>query len=463
VVRATSDLAAQAPVGPVRGGLRRFLLLCARSDLPWGVDRPGSASSRGDRNQAAETGSRPLWVRRLPWPLALPAAGLAVWLPGVLLVSHAAVWRADTDLRYLPASLRYWEELSIASTQYLEDGSPSRFEPASIASGSGYRVRLMSFVNNLVTRSSLRPWEFWRPLNQTPPFKRAPLYHRTIEDAGRSSLSRVGFHAIGGIAPFLPLWLGPLCAVPLLAWVAWEFLRVGRLTAGLAFGMLVASSPFVVELLTLYYSPAGFYVLGLLSVLALTIFVVLGPPPRLVSLFGRCLLFGVAFALCTVCRSGVGLFAPVAVVLLVVGVVRGWTAPRVRLGVAALGLCLLFGPYSAVRPEQHHSVWMGVWEGLGDFDRTKGYVFSDRAAKARLIEAGATDIPRHRGLASTAKEDYSQSRPVPRTSLATAASRARRRKTTPRRAPSCAPRSSKTSAPTPCGISRSSASGSSSR
>jgi hypothetical protein len=77
-------------------------------------------------------------------------------------------------------------------------------------------------------------------------------------------------------------------------------------------------------------------------------------------------------------------------------------------GVAVLGLCLLFGPYSAVRPEQHHSVWMGVWEGLGDFDRTKGYVFSDRAAKAHLIEAGATDIPRHRGLASTAKEDYSQ-------------------------------------------------------
>jgi len=378
-------------------------VLCARRDLLWDLDARARASGS---NQAS---ALPVLARPVPWALAVPFATLGILLPGVLLVLHTAVWRADTDLRYMHSSARYWEELSIASTQYLEERNPSRFPLASVGSHAGhaFKARLLESVKSEVSQWSPRPWEFWEPLSRSLRYKRAPLRHRNIEDVGRSSLTRVGFHIVGGVAPFLLLWVGALCAVPLLAWVAWESLRVGRLVIGLAFGLLFASSPFVIELLTLYYSPAGFYLLGLLLVLALGLFVVLGPPPRLVPLLARCGLGGIAFAVCTICRSGVGLFAPAVVALLLLGVVRGWSTARSRVTVGVLGFCLLFGPYVALRSERHHSVWITVWEGLGDFDRINGYVFSDRAAKARLIEADATDIPRHVGLAS-AKDDYSR-------------------------------------------------------
>ncbi len=125
--------------------------LAARRDLLWDLDDPGKAPG-GEAPAAVTALSRPV-----PWPVAVPAATLAILLPGLLLVLHTAVWRADTDLRHMPASLRYWEELSIASTQYLEDRSPSRFQPASIASwpGASYRLQLGRFVNTQVTRRSL--------------------------------------------------------------------------------------------------------------------------------------------------------------------------------------------------------------------------------------------------------------------------------------------------------------------
>jgi hypothetical protein len=330
----------------------------------------------------------------------LGALALSV-LPGTVLLLNVAAWRADLDLRQLPASRRFWEELSIASTQYLEDREPSRFEAASIGSwpGSSFRERMRSFVPRLVERQAIRPWQFWRTLRRDPPFKREPLRHRQLEDAGRSQLVRRGFHALGGISAFLPLWVGPLAALPLLAWVVLEFARSGRLAAGLAFTAAVACSPFVGELLSLYYSAAGFHVLGLVAIVALGAYALLGPAPRPLPLLARAAAFGVAFAVATICRAGVGLGAPVAGALLLVAVARGGGAVPRRAGLALGALALAFAPYLALRPPQHHNVWISLWEGLGDFDRSKGYAFSDGTLREHLIAHAVTELPPHRAIA----------------------------------------------------------------
>ena len=376
--------------------------------LVWAAQRDLLGHAADARATVAPRGAM---ARPVPWPVAVAAGTVAVLLPGLLLLFHAAVWRADLDLGALHSTNRYFEDLAIASSQYLQDRSPRPLEPESIASwpGSWFKVQLKRFVIEQVALQPIRPWQFWKTLDPTESLEMPPpLHHRGIEDVGRSRLARAGFHLVGGIAPFLPLWVAPLCAVPLLGWVVWESLRAGRLTVGVAFGVLFACSPFVVELLTLHFSTAGFYVLGLVAVLALSVFVLLGPPPGALALLVRCGGFGCAFALCTIGRAGVGLFAPVAVVLLLAGAARGLRGWRARAGVSLLGAALLLGPYAVCRPSQHHAVWIGVWQGLGDFDRTKGHAFSDRVVKHRLIDAGVTDVPVHRGLASFDKEDYSR-------------------------------------------------------
>lgn len=62
-------------------------------------------------------------------------------------------------------------------------------------------------------------------------------------------------------------------------------------------------------------------------------------------------------------------------------------------GIAACGL-LLFNTAArlAVRPTQHHAIWSAVWEGLGDFDRSKGYTWSDAAAEKVAQAGGASTL-----------------------------------------------------------------------
>jgi hypothetical protein len=51
-------------------------------------------------------------------------------------------------------------------------------------------------------------------------------------------------------------------------------------------------------------------------------------------------------------------------------------------------LVLFLAPYLLLRPSQHHSVWADLWEGLGDYDRTKGHYWVDAEAQRALREAG---------------------------------------------------------------------------
>jgi hypothetical protein len=62
-----------------------------------------------------------------------------------------------------------------------------------------------------------------------------------------------------------------------------------------------------------------------------------------------------------------------------------------RLGRPWIGLGLgvtLLVPLLLSSPRSHHAVWHALWEGMGDFDRTKGHVWSDIAAGAELAAAG---------------------------------------------------------------------------
>ena len=80
----------------------------------------------------------------------------------------------------------------------------------------------------------------------------------------------------------------------------------------------------------------------------------------------------------------------VRVVVLIVVVILGVAAARMtdrRIAVAAFALFLI--PYAILRPAQHHDVWAAVWEGLGDFDRTKGHVWSDPVAEEHVRALGA--------------------------------------------------------------------------
>ena len=54
-----------------------------------------------------------------PLLAGLPAAALLLW--------HSAYWHAGADLSTLPAPRRYWEDLAVAATRYLDrDGQAAR-------------------------------------------------------------------------------------------------------------------------------------------------------------------------------------------------------------------------------------------------------------------------------------------------------------------------------------------------
>jgi hypothetical protein len=86
-----------------------------------------------------------------------------------------------------------------------------------------------------------------------------------VNDPGRALLLGLAFRALGGVSPFLVLWLGALACVPLILWAAWEVTDAGAGTPGLAFLALVSSSPYVIDTLSLGRSAVGFYLAGLLA------------------------------------------------------------------------------------------------------------------------------------------------------------------------------------------------------
>ena len=289
---------------------------------------------------------------------------------------------------------RYGEDMSVATTDYLEGRAPTGRPAVKLSSLEAQRYGLGLQASMLETerRLGLRPWQFWRTLPSDPAPRPGPIVYRSNDDVGRARLTELGFRLLGGVAPFLPLWLAALACVPVLAWMAGELAGAGHLVAGLAFATACACSPFFVESMALPYSAFGFYLVGLVAISAFATYAIMGRPDARGFLL-RAAALGTLLAVCALCRDGIVLAVPGLLLAMVLGARRIARGARsgalVLLALAAVAL-----PYALVRPPTHHEMWTGVWEGLGDFDRTKGHVWSDTVAVKLLRDAGLDrDLP----------------------------------------------------------------------
>jgi hypothetical protein len=324
--------------------------------------------------------------------------GLAALVSCGLLVFNTASRRSESDLSKLRTPRRYWEDLSVAIARYVGDSSaaPTRQLPIDSGEGADLAHSYARFVTRTVREENLKPWQFWRTITIKPFLERDGLELRAFDDPGRAKLLVLGFRVLGGVAPFLPLWIGALLCLPVLMWTCWELSNAGHVVAGAVFAVVFASSPFVVELLSLPYSGVGFYLLAILVLVPLSVFALLGRGATR-GLLLRTLAAGALFAICALCRSGTLLLLPGYLLALVLGVwrIHSWTEKpvsagvRVQTGVTLVaGVSLFLAPYALLRQPRHHEAWLGIWEGLGDFDRTKGHSFLDPAARQAVRGEG---------------------------------------------------------------------------
>ena len=293
---------------------------------------------------------------------------------------------------------RYGEDMSVATTSYLERREPTGSPAIKLSSiaAQRYGLGLQATMLKEEQQLGLRPWQFWRTLPVDSPVRPGPIVHRNNDDVGRAWLAELGFRLLGGVAPFLLLWLAALACVPVLGWMVWELAGAGHVVAGVVFAIACACSPFFVESMALPYSAFGFYLVGLLAIAAFAVFAIMRIPDARGFLL-RALALGPLLAVCALCRDGILLALPGLLLAMMLGARRivavpaaAVSGPRWRrgLGLVLLGLVAAALPYALARSPTHHEIWTGVWEGLGDFDRTKGHVWSDAVAVKVLTDAG---------------------------------------------------------------------------
>jgi hypothetical protein len=284
---------------------------------------------------------------------------------------------------------RYWMDFVAATRTYLDE----TWGDASSQEGDPDRIEwAKKFVERRVEQAHIKKWQFWKTIGVKPFLEvreELPFVPRS-EDPGRARLLALGFRVLGGISPFLLVYLGALSLVPVAAWMAWEFLDAGFPVLGTVFPLCAASLTYTAQTLALPYSAVAFYLIALLGILPLATYGVAGRGRIPAFFFVRVACAGLLLAGCNLCRSDVIGLAPSYCAAALFATWRLFSDRRRRIlfGVTALALLLL--PCALLRPPEHHNVWLSVWEGLGDFDRTKGHQWSDRAATAALRSAGVT-------------------------------------------------------------------------
>ena len=282
----------------------------------------------------------------------------------------------------------------MAATRFLDRDGQAEKVGINSADGAELRLGFQRFLTRAAAEEGAPSWRFWRTVPVRPLLKGRRLMPREIDDPGRAGLLTAGFHLLRGVSPFLPLWVGALAAAPVVAWAGWELARAGRPAAGIAFTLLLACSPYVVDALALPYSAVGFYVVALVAIAPLAAYAT-SAEPRAAGLGARALAAGAVFAICVLCRSGALFLLPGYLLALAAAAWRLGDDPAARAGrarralTAALLLALFLAPYAVLRQPRHHEVWLGLWEGLGDFDRTKGHAWDDDVAREVLRRAGA--------------------------------------------------------------------------
>jgi hypothetical protein len=310
--------------------------------------------------------------------LAAAALGLA------LLVVNALATRAGRPpLEVAPLGYRYWEDVRSAAASVRGVAPPVR---------PGLRLPAYAdpFTRALtgeITRLGIDVTEFWR----TVPDERVPLPAdgslTPLEDVGRARLLGVLFRVLDGTAPWLLLWLPAFLAVPAFVALAFAWNAAARPVAALGLPLALGGSAFFADAFFLAYSPVGFYLVGLILLAAFSAWVTTADAlaPRRVHLVWAGLAGGL-LAICAACRGGTLLLLPGFLVGAAVLFFRRPVDARLR--TAALAALLVLPPV-LLRPSEAHNLWIPMWEGLGDFDREHGHVWSDADAKRFLRARGA--------------------------------------------------------------------------
>lgn len=310
----------------------------------------------------------------------------------LLLAAHTLAYSAGVELAGLDAWRRVWSDLAIAIANWVDVTyglAPGRV----VARGDAAEARARTLLVERVERDGLRPT---RPLAtiRDRPFVRERIAPepKPYDDKGRAALLALAFRVRGGIAPFLILWLGWLAAAPVLAWTAVELWAAGHARAAAAFMLLLGLSPFVAETLALPRYAVGFYLVGVLLMVPLAVYARLHPAPTVRGLVMRAVAAGLALGLCVFCRSSAALLLPGFALAFWLGIRRVVRSPGRRWVATAAAAALFTLPWLVVRHVGHHDVWQPVWEGLGDFDRDKGYAWSDPAAEQAARRGGAAAL-----------------------------------------------------------------------
>lgn len=250
-----------------------------------------------------------------------------------------------------------------------------------------------------------RPWEGF---DARALFPRLPRVAQRFDDSGRAYLLGWIFRLLGGVSPGMFFWLAPGLTSLVLLWIAGESLRAGLPVFGMVLAFLVSLSGFCLDLLTLGYSAAGFYLLAVLGSVAYAIGVI-GARPTSLGLAGRSLMVGVLLAACIASRSLSAAVLPALFLTALSGAIRLTLPRRLRVAFLVVSLVLILGPTLLLRAHlaasareaaiqfggdaapASHDLWISYWQGLGDFDRTHGHTFLDEAGLAALRANGGEE------------------------------------------------------------------------
>jgi hypothetical protein len=296
-------------------------------------------------------------------------------------------WR--DGISSLPSPRRFWDDLTLGIARYVDATSPGPAMENTTSDLAPLIDVYRTLVEEKVRTFEVEPHQFWKTVNDQK-FRtlRAAYAQPAFEDSGRSRLLSLCFRAMGGVAPYLLLWLGALCFVPVLGWMFFELVRAGLGAAALALGALVVLSPFFVESLTLPHSAIAFYLGGVVAVGAFAVATFIpaqGRRPGWGSLAPRAMLLSFILVVAIWCRSSSVLIVPAAFLVASFGFSKGGLG---RGRAIALAAALILLPALLLRPPQTHNVWVSLWEGLGDFGTDRGYSWYDADANRFLTRRG---------------------------------------------------------------------------